>query len=207
VSEKTLEIARRSGSHTGMNDPMFFGFGSLVNRATQNYPGAQHAWLSGWRREWVKPNFRKLTFLSVRPDPLCEIAGLAARVPGADWTALDEREAYYARHPVALRTASGPIDAQVYAVEKQYETEGQDGHAILLSYLDVVLQGYLREFGEQGVADFIDTTDGWETPVLDDRHAPIYPRAQSLSNAERGLVDDHLAALGMPRLGIDAVEL
>ena len=32
---------------------------------------------------------------------------------------------------------------------------------ILLSYLDVVVQGYLAEFGEAGVARFFASTDGW----------------------------------------------
>ncbi len=190
-----------------MIDPQFFGYGSLVNRATQTYPQARHAWLAGWRREWRKSDHRRSVFLSVRPDPTTEIAGLVAEIPGADWTALDEREAYYARHPVALRTETGATDAQVYAVEPRFYGNGPDEHPILLSYLDVVLQGYRREFGEQGVADFIETTDGWDTPILDDRSDPRYTRAQVLSLAETRLVDDHLAALGCCILPLSAMVL
>jgi hypothetical protein len=68
-------------------------------------------------------------------------------------------------------------------------------HAILLSYLDVVVQGFLKEFGESGVTRFFDTTDGWNTPVLNDRNDPRYPRAQVLSTAETALVDHHLNRL------------
>jgi hypothetical protein len=59
----------------------------------------------------------------------------------------------------------------------------------------VVVQGFLHEFGEAGVAAFFDTTDGWDTPVLNDRAAPRYPRHKVLSAAETALVDDHLARL------------
>ncbi|MFT6224241.1 MAG: hypothetical protein ACJA1F_002090 [Paracoccaceae bacterium] len=66
---------------------------------------------------------------------------------------------------------------------------------ILRSYLDVVVQGYLQVFGEQGVVDFFATTRGWQAPVLDDRTAPVYPRHQLLSSSETALVDAHLSAL------------
>ena len=67
---------------------------------------------------------------------------------------------------------------------------------MLLSYVDVVVQGYRQQFGAQGVADFFATTDGWEAPILDDRAAPRYPRAQRLDRADQLLVDHHLAAVG-----------
>jgi hypothetical protein len=47
------------------------------------------------------------------------------------------------------------------------------------------------------VADFFATTEGWDSPVLDDRAAPRYPRARHLEADERALVDSHLAALGV----------
>ena len=68
-------------------------------------------------------------------------------------------------------------------------------HPVLLSYLDVVVQGYMREFGEAGVARFFATTDGWDAPVLDDRKHPIYPRHQVLNSSERALTDDQIAQL------------
>ena len=43
------------------------------------------------------------------------------------------------------------------------------------------------------------TTDGWHVPVLDDRAAPRYPRAQTLTDRERILVDDALATAGATR--------
>ena len=176
-----------------MSDPCFFGFGSLVNLATHSYPDARVAWLSGWRREWRATTMRSQAFLTISPDSGSEIAGIVANVPGGDWAALDERETGYARQPVSLRTQSLSVEAQVYAVEPKYFDDASEDQAILLSYLDVVLQGYLREFGLQGVYDFVATTDGWDMPVLDDRAVPRYARAQALSASERALVDDQLA--------------
>lgn len=176
----------------------FFGYGSLVNRATHDYPGAQAASLTGWRRVWVHAAVRPAAFLSVERAPGVIIAGLLAEVPGADWAALDAREFAYARYPVVAATAAGGVAAQVYAVP-QGQPPGLR-HPILLSYLDAVVQGFLREYGPAGAEAFFSTTAGWQAPVLDDRADPRYRRAQTLSRAERAAVDAALAALGVRRV-------
>lgn len=177
--------------------PYFFGYGSLVNRDTHSYPDAHPAQLVGWRRAWVRSAAFDRVFLSVTLDPETTISGLIAAVPNADWAALDARETGYARlssggavkHPLTPAP-----DIAHYAVPAS-----QQGHttanAIILSYLDVVVQGFLREFGEDGVQAFFDTTDGWDTPILNDRAAPQYPRHKVLTTAETALVDHHLARL------------
>lgn len=181
-----------------MRDPFFFGYGSLVNRATHVYAPAHRARLRGWRRAWRHTAHRDGPFLTAIPCPASEIDGLIAPVPGSDWAALDAREAGYARLPLgdglAVATVNG-IETQIYAVPDAAAVAG--GGPILLSYLDVVLQGYLLEFGRGGVRAFMDTTDGWQTPVLDDRSAPRYPRHQRLSEAETAMVDAEIARLGI----------
>lgn len=177
--------------------PYFFGYGSLVNRSTHIYPDAHPAELRGWRRSWVKSAAFNRVFLSVVEDKDTTISGLIAAVPGADWTALDARETGYARlvsgDAVAHPLPHTPHVAH-YAVP--HHDRGQKGEdAIILSYLDVVVQGFLREFGEDGVTHFFDTTDGWDTPILNDRAAPQYPRHQTLSAEETALVDHHLDRL------------
>ena len=180
----------------------FFGYGSLVNRATHDYPGAEPALLAGWRRVWVHTALRPVAFLSVEPAPGVAIAGLVAEVPRGDWAALDAREYAYRRHAVtaAAHPCGSGIAAQVYAVPQPQSASPSQTHPILLSYLDAVVQGFLREFGPAGAADFFATTAGWDAPVLDDRAAPRYPRAQPLSRAETGLVDRLLADHGVWRL-------
>ena len=177
-------------------EPHFFGYGSLVNRATQSYPDAQRACLKGWRRFWCPTRLYDRAFLSARPAGEGEIEGLVARVPGADWAALDERERGYARHDVSpLVDAELPV--QVYSVTEE-SRQAQAPVRLLLSYVDVVVQGYLAEFGEAGVARFFETTDGWEgAELLDDRGAPEYPRAQVLTPAELKLVDGWLKQVGV----------
>lgn len=175
----------------------FFGYGSLVNRATHHFSDAHRAQLRGWRRSWVPTTLREVAFLTVTPDEHCEIDGLIAAVPADDWAALDERERAYDRIPASHQVAHNLTHAAEIAV---YSVPARNARAtgetsILLSYLDVVVQGYLTEFGEAGVARFFATTDGWDTPILDDRAAPLYPRHQLLSPAERALTDHHLAAL------------
>lgn len=177
--------------------PYFFGYGSLVNRATHDYPDTRPAQLQGWHRAWVRTAARDVVFLTVIPDPGTTIDGLIAAVPNADWAALDLRETGYARQASGASvqhdlSPAPPIAHYAVPAALQQQT-GQ--HVILLSYLDVVVQGFLREFGEDGVARFFASTTGWKTPIRNDRAAPIYPRHQRLSASETALVDDHLARL------------
>lgn len=177
-----------------MNDPAFFGYGSLVNIKTHDYANPQKVSLPGWRRIWKHSTLRPVAYLSAEPDAHSTIHGLSASVPGADWAALDAREYAYDRVDVteALRAV---IPTAIYSVNHGHSAPPTTQHPILLSYLDVVVQGYLHQYGESGVAHFFETTAGWDSPVLDDRKAPRYPRAQHLSSDETALVDENLLAL------------
>lgn len=180
-----------------MSDPLFFGYGSLVNLATHDYTDPHPARLAGWRRIWRRTTLRDAAFLSVERCEATEIAGIVARVPGADWAALDAREAAYARRDVTrtVRHPGQPGPVAVYEVQQRH-LSGRDDHPILQSYLDVVVQGYLRVFGEAEARAFFDTTHGWNTPILNDRDDPVYPRAQRLSVEETIFVDEALARFG-----------
>ncbi|MBR9763123.1 MAG: gamma-glutamylcyclotransferase [Rhodobacteraceae bacterium] len=182
-----------------MQDPFFFGYGSLVNRRTHVYDRAHPAAAQGWRRLWRHVEGREIAILTAVPAaPSDSIEGLIAAVPGGDWAALDLREEAYDRLPAteAIRHSSEASGIAIYSIPETKHPLASEPCAILLSYLDVVVQGYLDEFGEAGVARFFETTDGWDAPVLDDRAAPLYPRAQDLSRSERALVDRWLATLG-----------
>ena len=179
-----------------MSHPAFFGYGSLVNLATHSYADPRPAELVGWRRVWRGTDLRKVAYLSVTPDPDGSLQGVVAQVPNGDWEALDLREAAYARQDVSHQVATDGTSTTtaVYQVRPE-NVVAHDNHPILLSYIDVVVQGYLRLFGEDGVAAFFSSTDGWHLPLEDDRAAPIYPRHQRLSQTERALVDRHLATV------------
>ncbi len=181
-----------------MADPYFFGYGSLVNRTTHDFPMPRRATLKGWRRAWRHTDLRPVAFLTAIPDSDGEIDGLIAHVPDDDWDALDQREWAYDRIPVTDRVThplSQDIEVAVYAVPEDRHSAPTDKHPIMLSYLDVVLQGYLHEFGEDGVRRFLSTTDGWDAPVLNDRAAPKYPRHRLLSAGEIAFVDECLQSV------------
>jgi hypothetical protein len=182
-----------------MRIPFFFGYGSLVNRRTHAHDEAHAARVQGWKRDWRHTALRPVAFLTAVPAPETEIDGLIAGVPGADWRGLDEREAAYDR--VTAVDVAHALDwrpeVSLYTIPEGRHGAPDRTHPVLLSYVDVVVQGYLREFGADGVARFFATTDGWDAPVADDRADPIYLRHQVLSRSERALVDRWLDDLGV----------
>ncbi|WP_099827527.1 gamma-glutamylcyclotransferase family protein [Oceaniglobus indicus] len=182
-----------------MNDPLFFGYGSLVNRATHGYLNGRPARLTGWRREWRHTQFSQSAFLTAVPSAGDTIDGLVAEVPGANWQALDLRERGYDRvsSDAVDVLASRLPEVAVYSMPPERHAAPTEPRPILLSYVDVVVQGFYREYGPDGVARFFATTDGWHAPILNDRTRPIYPRHQTLSADETALVDGHLAQTGV----------
>lgn len=116
---------------------------------------------------------------------------------------VDAREALYHRRdimPDALEFQNRELaglahdlqsgGVRLYVYEARGELEQVQGERVILrSYLDAVLQGFAREFGSQGVHRFVAETGAFHTPILEDRHAPIYPRAVPLSPAEKALFD------------------
>lgn len=192
-----------------MSDPYFFGYGSLVNRRTHRYRPALRASIGGWRRSWRATTLRPAAFLTATPaGPDDRIEGLIAPVPGHDWSALDMREAGYDRHPATDVTHDNGADLEiaVYAIPGRPGLEAENC-PILLSYLDVVVQGFAVEFGPEGVARFFESTDNWRLPVADDRAAPLYPRAQTLSEEERALTDLWLDRVGGALVPVADTEL
>lgn len=181
-------------------DPYFFGYGSLVNTATHVYDRHHPARLDGWRRAWRHTPYREMAFLTAEPHDGVWIDGLIAAVPGADWAALDAREEGYDRVPLAngiTHTADEAGEIAVYHIPPEKHGPADGIRPILLSYLDVVVQGYLKVFGEEGGRHFFDTTAGWDGMVLDDRAAPLYPRAQVLAPDQTRFVNRHLDDLGI----------
>lgn len=175
-----------------------FGYGSLVNRHTHGYRDARKARISGWRRAWRHLEGRAAALLTVTEDRQSQIDGLIAAVPDAEWAALDLREQYYlkAKADNVEHTLPRRPEVHIYHAPDWMHRPAQSMTPIALSYLDVVVQGYLAEFGEAGVTRFFETTGGWDAPVLNDRDAPIYRRHRPSNDWERGLVNAHLSVLG-----------
>ena len=168
-----------------------FGYGSLVNAATHNAP-LTPALLSGYRRVWHHTDLREIAFLSIEEAPGATIAGACQPVANDDFEALDLRETGYTRRDAVVSPSPG--ETVVYQVPKERRLGGAP-HPLIMSYIDVVVGGFLDVFGSDGVADFFATTDGWDVRILDDRTAPIYPRHLPLRAEVRDLTDAHLARL------------
>jgi len=189
-----------------MQNAHFFGYGSLVNRATHDFSPTWPARLTGWRRIWRHTHARQTPFLSVRRADDTTLDGLVAQIQSGAWPVLDQREAGYDRLPLAgglTCAAPGLLAVHIYAVATRDVVTPAAPAPILLSYLDVVVQGYLEQFGTDGVTRFFATTDGWNIPVLDDRAAPRYPRHQPVGAAIRGLTEQALQAVGGRIIGPD----
>ncbi|WP_321336156.1 gamma-glutamylcyclotransferase family protein [Breoghania sp.] len=180
----------------------YFGYGSLVNDSTRPANGvAVPGRLSGWRREWRiagrMGNFGVCS-LTVRPDASREVAGLMVREDASGLPDLDEREWRYERCELAAgafrpdNPSLPPMAGFVYTARAEHYRWGDADHPILQSYVDCVLAGFLKYWGEAGVREFVQTTCGWHVPILPDRDEPFYPRAVKIDTQTQALFDDVL---------------
>ncbi len=194
-----IDRRARAGDKGRMGEVFIFGYGSLVNRRTHGYACVRRAGVRGWQRVWRYTPWREVAFLDVVRAPGHRLRGLVLGVPGVA-PELDRRERAYRRIEVTREIdGAWPPDRPVsmFAIPPDRDDGGRGrGHVLLLSYIDVVAQGYLAEFGADGVHEFFETTKGWDAPVLDDRAAPRYPRAVSPDARLAALVDQWLETLG-----------
>lgn len=185
----------------------YFGYGSLVNRATlrTEIVSAVPARLNGWRRRWRPrpdmPGF-PAALLTVEVDPAAGCDGLLVFDKPDNLAAVDQREARYRRFTLtrdALQTnAKLPDDFVAYVYVAQTELPPhREPPVILQSYLDAVMQGFLTEHGETGLRRFAAETKDFHIPVLRDRARPRYPRHVPLSAEEAELFDRLLHEIGV----------
>lgn len=178
----------------------YFGYGSLVNRATLRTAIVDivPARLVGWRRIWRPrpdmPGF-PAALLTVRrePDHVCD--GVLIIDRAENLAAVDAREARYRRVRLSARevelSEAGDIGIPAYVYEADPELPPhREPPMILQSYLDAVMQGFLAMHGEAGLRRFLAETHGFaEISIRPDRERPTYPRAVMLSEADRTLFD------------------
>jgi hypothetical protein len=178
----------------------YFGYGSLVNRATlrTDIVGMVPARLAGWRRIWRPrpdmPGF-PAALLTVRREPGSVCDGVLIIDRAENLAAVDEREARYRRvklEPGELETSQAfgdGVPAYVYEADP-YLPPHREPPMILQSYLDAVMQGFFNVHGAAGLRRFLAETTGFDNiPIRPDRERPAYPRAVMLTEAERALFD------------------
>ena len=107
---------------------------------------------------------------------------------------MDERETGYERimGSEMVDHMSSKADSISFYRIPNYNLASVEKCPILLSYLDVVLMGFLQRFGKQGFLNFFETTDCWDCGIFDDREMPKYPRAQEYENSFYAAVDNAL---------------
>ncbi len=184
----------------------YFGYGSLVNRATHqaDIVDFTRARLKGFRRQWLarpKSKFGHVALLSVVGDANYEIDGLVVLDYHRNLQMLDRREIRYDRTKIDRQQLSisgrdgggfGSPQAPLFIYEAKTLPQFEDGEKcrILRSYLDAVMQGYHNKFGREGLREFIATTTNFEIGIREDRHAPIYSRPVAISHSEQSLFDE-----------------
>jgi len=190
----------------------YFGYGSLVNRETLQTPhlALLPASLKGWRRHWQcrehHPDMQlspEVALLSVHRDLSTCLSGMLIVDEVTSLPQLDLREAHYDRVPIEISDLEIADDRMqqdlpetlfVYVGRRSPERRPT---LLLQSYLDAVLSGYLREYGEEGIHHFLTTTIGFERPIVLDRHKPRYSRAVKVDAALARRFDELLAAAGV----------
>lgn len=187
----------------------YFGYGSLVNRATRaSNERAYPARLYGWQRVWghrvsatshhgETTNYRccSLSIQKQLNDPGATparqepnyIDGVIARVRLSELPMLDERESGYDRvilpaSDLTLPESCSASEIHVYVSDAAHSGPANGDYPILQSYIDCVLAGYCDLFGRTGMQHFVDSTLGWQGTILNDRDRPLYPRAVQLSS-------------------------
>lgn len=173
-----------------------FGYGSLTNtRTLPPYLAFRRATLVGWRRAWRATSIAHaggVCALSVVEAEGETIDGLVVTFDREVRPVVDAREVRYDPLP-AVADGQSVI---VFRARPEIDRYGDRDHPIHLSYLDVIVQGFIEHYGSEGVRRFAASTDGWHVPVVDDRAAPNYPRHQRLTQEERTVVDRLLVEVG-----------
>ncbi|EIM77300.1 hypothetical protein A33O_02378 [Nitratireductor aquibiodomus RA22] len=129
----------------------------------------------------------------MRRDPDSVIDGLLVVDRAENLAAVDQREERYRR--VSLTPSDLELSAETrHAGCSLYVYEASADQAsvrleIIQSYLDAVLQGFLREYGRAGVERFVRETEGFDATVIADRKTPGYPRAVRLEADEEAYFD------------------
>ena len=170
----------------------YFGYGSLVNRDTRPvHESAINVTLKGFRRVWnhrvVESEVRHgCTSLSVERAQ-GSIDGVLVRLPESDLPILDARERGYERLLVDADSFQLPEDygnepVYVYRSLACNRYLADEAHPIAQSYIDCVMAGYLKRFGDAGLRRFVQSTRGWQSAVRPDREQPTYPRSVPVSH-------------------------
>lgn len=177
-----------------------FGYGSLINSASRHLTGqtgrAIAANATGLVRYFGKiDESYTLSPLVVHPGE-GQINGVLLEIDENALAEFDRRERGYQRIALPaeriqthdLFDAHAPI--WIYITEHHQPPCNQS--PIAQTYIDTVLSGCL-EFSQAFAEQFIAQTLGWQHPLTNDRHAPIYTNLAGVNPEHHALIDQLVA--------------
>lgn len=127
------------------------------------------------------------------------IDGVIVNIPLVDLSALDSREAGYDRLKIPATEFDLPPHCvsehiHVYVSDQIHSGRSSAQFPILQSYVDCVLAGYCAVFEHEGMQHFVDSTNGWNGTIENERSNPRYPRAVQLPDSQLALFDHLLSS-------------
>ena len=170
-----------------MDNNFIFGYGSLINAESRAITGVSGEVIplkvTGVRREWGHIiSVAKITGLNLveNPDSWCN-GGLAS-IDETELLNFDQREDDGGYRRILLEENKITGLPKEFSGEKIWVYVGKNSKPmaedapIIQSYIDIAMSGCLS-FGENFAREFVISTYRWNTPWVNDRLNPIYPRA------------------------------
>ncbi len=160
-----------------------FGYGSLINESSRKMTSDTGEGIpvsvGGLVRQWGKVSGSNISPLVVSEgDGICN--GVLLAINESSLEAFDVRERGYRRIELPKDTISFffddvVIEGPVYTYVVKEPEPPCHIQPIVQSYVDTVLAGCLR-YSADFARSFVESTQGWHYPLINDRENPIYPR-------------------------------
>jgi len=188
------------------------GYGSLISGTSRAKTGETgRVWpikIAGFERHWsIMTSAFGMSSVAVIPKKGAYCNGVLIEISEAEIPVFDLREQGYKRAEIDTSQLSAYQEealpnGTVWIYHSDDITPPTAECPITLSYVDVILAGCIEQ-GDAFVGDFLQYTRGWETPLLNDRQQPRYPRVQpELNTAPLNALLESVANITQQELAI-----
>ncbi|MBF7071892.1 gamma-glutamylcyclotransferase [Glaciecola sp. MH2013] len=180
-------------------------YGSLLNRASREqhndvYADGLGVMVQGWERSWItRSESEKQSYVGARPNISISLSALAlpmmideklvAREKDYRFTEVDFSCLHFDTSlPQHLRAE---LSKKKFVIcESLLRHEPNHSYPVNQSYIDTCLAGAIESGGQKFAERFVETSSGWDSLyIVNDRHAPMYPRFASLSKRLHNTID------------------
>ena len=176
-----------------------FGYGSLINSSSRQLTGqtgkAIPAIVDGLVRYWSKIDDSYVLSPLIVNQGQGQVNGVLLEVDEVALVEFDCRERGYHRielNPDQIEAHQGFDPSQTIWVYIKDEIEAPCNNSpIVQTYVDTVIAGCL-EISESFASHFVQHTQGWQHPMVNDRHQPKYGNLAGVSEHHHSIIDDLL---------------